>query len=68
MILAATCDPQALLRVARSLQGRVPDMGQEAVATMLEGIATGRLHVVAAPPPLTLRLNPQPNAVRPAAE
>lgn len=38
--------PDALLRVARSLDGRIPDLGQDAVARLLRDIATGRLVVI----------------------
>lgn len=37
--------PEALLRIARSLEGRVPDMGQDAVARLLRDLAAGRLVV-----------------------
>lgn len=48
MTLPAETDPKVLLRIARSLQGRIPDLGQDAVARMLTGIAMGQLVVVPA--------------------
>lgn len=40
--------PEAMLRTARNLEGRIPDLGQDAVARLLRDLATGRL-VVAHP-------------------
>lgn len=39
----------ALERVARGLEGRIPDMGQDQVAQLLRDIANGRLIVVRHP-------------------